>query len=74
MVLPVSTTLSLPLSAQQLDEINAHLFTLGPQEVLAWGINHLPNLFQSTGTVQSPISHLLLMFLLTILPVSQRSA
>jgi len=44
-----SSRLSLPLSDAQLSEINAHLSTLGPQEVLAWGIEHLPNLYQSTA-------------------------
>lgn len=44
-----TSTLSTPLSSAQLEEINAHLSTLEPQEVLAWGLAHLPKLYQSTG-------------------------
>lgn len=49
MVLPVQSTLSLPLSSDQLAEINAYLSGLEPQAILAWGISHLPNLYQSTA-------------------------
>ncbi|KAF7332564.1 PAPS-reduct domain-containing protein [Mycena kentingensis (nom. inval.)] len=41
--------LQLPLSPAQLAEINAHLRTLTPEEILAWGIDHLPGLYQTTA-------------------------
>jgi len=40
---------SLPLSKQQLDEINQHLSSLTPQQILLWAIDHLPVLYQSTA-------------------------
>ncbi|PPR04646.1 hypothetical protein CVT24_011864 [Panaeolus cyanescens] len=44
-----SKPLSLPLTSEQLDEINAYLSTLSPQQILSWAIDHLPNLFQTTA-------------------------
>lgn len=41
--------LPLPLTTEQLSEINAHLSTLTPQQILAWAIDHLPDLFQTTA-------------------------
>ncbi|KAF8305380.1 putative MET16-3'-phosphoadenylylsulfate reductase [Clavulina sp. PMI_390] len=48
-VLPANEKLALPLSSVQLTEINAYLSTLEPQQILAWGLQHLPNLYQSTA-------------------------
>ncbi|KAF7302198.1 PAPS-reduct domain-containing protein [Mycena indigotica] len=44
-----SKMLNLPLSPAQLAEINAHLRGLTPEEILAWGIDHLPGLYQTTA-------------------------
>ncbi|EIW76215.1 phosophoadenylyl-sulfate reductase [Coniophora puteana RWD-64-598 SS2] len=43
--------LRLPLTEADLDAINAHLSTISsePQKVLAWGVEHLPNLYQTTA-------------------------
>jgi len=41
--------LTLPLSESDLSSINATLSKLPPQEILAWAIEHLPNLYQSTA-------------------------
>ena len=49
MVLPIQPSISLPISSAQLEEINNYLSTLEPQEILDWGLLHLPQLFQSTG-------------------------
>ena len=45
----LSEPVSLPLSSENLAEINAHLATLSPQEIIQWGISHLPNLAQTTA-------------------------
>lgn len=34
---------------EQLEEINAHLITLSPQDILRWAIENLPSLYQSTA-------------------------
>jgi len=49
MVLPVQPNLSHPLSNAQLEELNIHLSRLEPPQILAWGLLHLPQLFQSTA-------------------------
>jgi len=36
-------------SPQELDAINAYLSNLSPQEILQWGLKHLPALYQSTA-------------------------
>lgn len=41
--------LQLPLSAEELDAINAHLETLEPRDILAWAVEHLPSLYQTTA-------------------------
>lgn len=41
--------ISLPLSEEQLDRINAYLSPLLPQEILAWALEHLPGLYQTTA-------------------------
>lgn len=41
--------LALPLSASDLAEINAYLSTLTPEDILRWGIEYLPNLYQTTA-------------------------
>ncbi|KIM29444.1 hypothetical protein M408DRAFT_113508 [Serendipita vermifera MAFF 305830] len=38
-----------PVSEEQLALINAHLSTLSPSEVLQWGVEHLPSLYQTTA-------------------------
>ncbi|KAG8865150.1 hypothetical protein FRB96_000039 [Tulasnella sp. 330] len=42
-------TLETPLSPQQLDEINAHLEHLTPQQILKWALDNLPSLYQTTA-------------------------
>lgn len=42
-------TLQTPLSAQQLDEINAKLEGLSPQDILKWALDNLPALYQTTA-------------------------
>lgn len=44
-----SSPLELPLSPEDLQRINDHLSTLSPQEILQWGLTHLPNLYQTTA-------------------------
>jgi phosphoadenosine phosphosulfate reductase len=41
--------LQLPLSPESLQDINDYLSTLTPQEILRWGVAHLPNLYQTTA-------------------------
>jgi len=43
------TTLSLPLTPDQLDALNAQIRDETPQGILAWAIAHLPNLYQTTA-------------------------
>jgi len=42
-------TLSYPITSTVLTEVNAHLSNLEPIDVLAWGVENLPNLYQSTA-------------------------
>jgi phosphoadenosine phosphosulfate reductase len=37
------------ITEDQLAAINVQLSTLSPQEILQWGVNHLPNLYQTTA-------------------------
>ncbi|SAL96987.1 hypothetical protein [Absidia glauca] len=37
------------LSKEYLDNINKYLWTLSPNEILTWAIDHLPNLYQTTA-------------------------
>ncbi|KAG6861839.1 hypothetical protein C0995_011136 [Termitomyces sp. Mi166 len=41
--------LDLPLSKEKLDEINTHLGTLTPEEILKWAVDHIPGLYQTTA-------------------------
>ncbi|KAF8958485.1 Phosphoadenosine phosphosulfate reductase family-domain-containing protein [Flammula alnicola] len=41
--------LLLPLSASDLSKINVYLSPLTPQEILQWGLEYLPNLYQTTA-------------------------
>ena len=41
--------LALPLSQSDLAKINAYLSPLTPEEILRWGIEYLPNLYQTTA-------------------------
>ncbi|KAI0032951.1 hypothetical protein K488DRAFT_48773 [Vararia minispora EC-137] len=41
--------LTLPLSADDLERINAHLRPLTPQQILSWSLTHLPRLHQTTA-------------------------
>lgn len=41
--------LELPLNQEQLDRINAYLSPLTPQDILAWAIEYLPGLYQTTA-------------------------
>jgi len=41
--------IEIPLKESQLDEINAHLSTLEPQQILAWAVDNLPALYQTTA-------------------------
>jgi len=45
----MATSLDLPLSAETLTDINAHLSQLSPQDILAWALTHLPALYQTTA-------------------------
>lgn len=51
--LPISPSpppaLKFPLSSDELASVNAHLKTLTPQEIIAWGISNLPDLAQTTA-------------------------
>ncbi|KAJ7637221.1 hypothetical protein B0H17DRAFT_961264 [Mycena rosella] len=44
-----SKMLQLPLSKEELSTINAHLRTLTPEEILAWAVDSLPGLYQTTA-------------------------
>ncbi|PVG03571.1 putative MET16-3`-phosphoadenylylsulfate reductase [Serendipita vermifera] len=37
------------ITEEQLATINAQLVSLSPQEILQWGVDHLPNLYQTTA-------------------------
>ena len=43
------TLISNDISDEELQTINDYLRTLSPQEIMQWGIDHLPNLFQTTA-------------------------
>ena len=45
----IRTPLKLPLSKEDLDTINAHLALLSPEDILAWAIDYLPGLYQTTA-------------------------
>jgi phosphoadenosine phosphosulfate reductase len=45
----VPTVSQLPLSEEQLKDINAYLSTLQPQDILTWALANLPNLYQTTA-------------------------
>ena len=51
MSLPQNITkpLTLPLGKEELDQINGYLSSLPPQEILRWGVEYLPNLYQTTA-------------------------
>jgi len=44
-----SKPLQLPISSADLERINAYLSPLTPQDILQWGIEYLPNLYQTTA-------------------------
>jgi phosphoadenosine phosphosulfate reductase len=44
-----SKPLQLPVSEETLAQVNTHLRTLSPSEILQWSIEHLPNLYQTTA-------------------------
>lgn len=44
-----SKPLSLPLSKDELDRINAYLRELTPEDILKWAVEHLPGLYQTTA-------------------------
>ncbi|BGP22508.1 phosphoadenylyl-sulfate reductase Thioredoxin [Rhodotorula toruloides] len=46
---PVASTSSIPFDATRLDEINASLAHATPQAILAYAIDHIPGLFQTTA-------------------------
>ncbi|KAF8914379.1 phosphoadenylyl-sulfate reductase [Gymnopilus junonius] len=48
-VLDLPKPLQLPLNASDLSKINTHLSSLSPQEILQWGTEYLPNLYQTTA-------------------------
>lgn len=41
--------LQLPLSKEDLDQINGHLKSMLPEEILRWAVDHIPGLFQTTA-------------------------
>lgn len=45
----LTAPLDLPISKEQLDEINAHLSVLTPEEILQWALEYLPGLHQTTA-------------------------
>lgn len=49
MSLATTERVQLPISADDLDKINAYLSPLIPQEILRWAIDHLPGLYQTTA-------------------------
>ncbi|KAL6309805.1 phosphoadenylyl-sulfate reductase [Sparassis latifolia] len=46
---PFPQPLSLPLSQDDLERINAYLHDLAPEDILRWAIDHLPGLYQTTA-------------------------
>ena len=49
MTLNISKPIQLPLSKQDLDAINIHLSPMTPEEILAWALEYLPGLHQTTA-------------------------
>lgn len=53
MTIPITTTTTMTassaISSERLDEINAYLSALTPQDILRWAIDNLPNLYQTTA-------------------------
>ena len=52
--MPVSTSIariqsSADLTPEVLKNLNEHLSTLEPREIIEWAIDHLPNLYQTTA-------------------------
>jgi len=45
----LSRPLTLPISKEDLDKINAYLNPLTPEEILQWAVDYLPNLYQTTA-------------------------
>ncbi|KIJ37442.1 hypothetical protein M422DRAFT_178036, partial [Sphaerobolus stellatus SS14] len=45
----LSPSFELPFSEDALQNVNEYLSTLSPQDILQWGLTHLPNLFQTTA-------------------------
>ena len=45
----IAKPLSSSISNDELQSINEHLHTLSAQEILRWGVDYLPNLFQTTA-------------------------
>jgi phosphoadenosine phosphosulfate reductase len=45
----LSKPLTLPVSKADLDAINAYLSQLTPEDILQWGMDYLPNLYQTTA-------------------------
>jgi phosphoadenosine phosphosulfate reductase len=41
--------IQLPLSKNNIYAINAHLTHLAPEQILAWALDYLPNLYQTTA-------------------------
>ncbi|KAG5639683.1 hypothetical protein H0H81_005866 [Sphagnurus paluster] len=42
-------SLDLPLSKERLNEINTHLSTQTPEEILKWAVDNIPGLYQTTA-------------------------
>lgn len=42
-------TIQIPLARHQVDDINAYLRDLTPEQILKWAVENIPNLFQSTA-------------------------
>ncbi|TFK43848.1 hypothetical protein BDQ12DRAFT_675657 [Crucibulum laeve] len=45
----ISKPLSLPITKEQLNLINAHLSPLTPEEILSWALEYIPGLYQTTA-------------------------
>ena len=41
--------LSLPIAPEELERINAYLRDQTPEDILAWAVEHVPGLFQTTA-------------------------
>lgn len=42
-------TVTIPLTQNQVEEINSHLRELSPQQILQWAVDHVPSLYQTTA-------------------------